>query len=217
MTPLVRWAPAVLLALGATFTVGVDTQRTLSLRAPLGDVVPEELSGFTSRDVTVSDAELRVADVSEYLMRNYELAPTEPDSAGNRWFSVYIGYYDRQTQGRTIHSPKNCLPGGGWEPLASQREMLSTAAGEVPVNRYLLRNGDQYALVLYWYQGRGRVESNEYVVKWDLLRDSALRQRSEEALGRIVVPVTDGEDAAFALASDVAAEVIPALFRALPR
>ena len=39
--------------------------------------------------------------------------------------------------------------------------------------------------------------------------EGALRQRSEEALGRIVVPVTDGEEAAFAIASRAAAEGVP--------
>ena len=214
MTPVLRWMPVALLATGATFTVAVDTQRTLALQAPLGEVMPATIGDMPGRDVVISDAELEVAGVSEYLMRNYHASA---DTADRSWVSVYVGYYDRQTQGRTIHSPKNCLPGGGWEPLASRRETLATALGPVPVNRYLLRNGDQYALVLYWYQGRGRVEANEYVVKWDLLRDAALRQRSEEALGRIVVPVTDGEEAAFAIASRAAAEVIPALALALPR
>jgi EpsI family protein len=85
----------------------------------------------------------------------------------------------------------------------------------VIVNRYLLQNRTQQALVLYWYQGRGRVASNEYRVKWDLLRDAALRRRSDEALVRVVVPVRSGEDAA-ALAVRVAETLAPAVAEALP-
>ena len=209
---LTTWMPAGLLAVGALFTVGIDTQRSLPLQRTLSDVIPTEISGFTAREVEVSEAELRVAGVSAHLMRNYEPVRNE----AGEWFSLYIGYYDRQTQGNTIHSPKNCLPGGGWEPLASRRELLDTPHGPVPVNRYLLRKGDSYAMVLYWYQGRGRVEANEYTVKWDLLRDAALRQRSEEALVRIVVPVAKGEAAAFERGASVAREVIPMVYRALP-
>ncbi len=86
------------------------------------------------------------------------------------------------------------------------------------VNRYLLQNGDQRALVLYWYQGRGRVQASEYMVKWDLLRDAALRHRSDEALVRIVVPLvgTGVEEDSFALARSVAEELVPALNKALP-
>ena len=62
----------------------------------------------------------------------------------------------------------------------------------VRVNQYLLQRGEDQALVLYWYQGRGRVEANEYRVKWDLLRDAALHRRSDEALVRIIVPIEAG-------------------------
>jgi EpsI family protein len=127
-----------------------------------------------------------------------------------------VGYYDSQTQGKTIHSPKNCLPGSGWEALASSEVNIDTPAGPVRVNRYLLQNNEAQALVLYWYQGRGRVESNEYVVKWDLLRDAALRQRSDEALVRVVVPVTDGEERAFQVAAQAASLLVPAVYGALP-
>ena len=59
---------------------------------------------------------------------------------------------------------------------------------------------------MYWYEGRGRVEANEYAVKWDLLRDAALRRRTKETLVRVVVRVADadGDTAAFATASRVA-------------
>jgi len=212
MTGLVQWLPAALLGLGALFTVGIDTQRDMRLRAPLDSTVPAELLGYSGRQVIVSPEEVKVAGVSAYLMRNYESAAA-PDTD---WFSLYVGYYERQTQGRTIHSPKNCLPGGGWEPLASRTEEIETGIGRVKVNRYLLQRGTEQALVLYWYQGRGRVESNEYVVKWDLLRDAALKQRSEEALVRIVVPVNEGEPAAFERAARAAAEIIPSVYGALP-
>jgi EpsI family protein len=132
---------------------------------------------------------------------------------------VYVGYYDQQTQGKTIHSPKNCLPGSGWEALNQSTSTLQTSAGTETVNRYLLQNKQQRALVFYWYQGRGRVAANEYRVKWELLRDSALRGRSEEALVRIVVylnPQTT-EAQANAWASRVATDLIPAVSRVLPR
>ncbi len=85
-------------------------------------------------------------------------------------------------------------------------------------NAVLLQNGKDRALVFYWYQGRGRVEANEYRVKWELLRDSAISGRSEEALVRIVVrlrPDVDESQAA-QLATRVAGELIPAVYRVLP-
>ena len=202
------------MVLGALFTVGLDTQRELQLRVPLASAVPSSMVGQHGADVTLSDGEVRVAGVTDYLLRNYEPA----DSARSTLpFSVYVGYYHSQMQGKTIHSPKNCLPGAGWEALASTYQTVETSSGPVSVNRYLLQHEQQQALVLYWYQGRGRVEANEYVVKWDLLRDAALRQRSEEALVRVVVPLEAGtEDQALALATSVSSLLVPALYTALP-
>jgi hypothetical protein len=60
------------------------------------------------------------------------------------------------------------------------------------------------------------VAHDEYGVKWDLLRDSALRRRSEEALVRVVMPITDTEDAAAKRAVAIAGELIPDAERALP-
>lgn len=200
-----RWAPALLLGVGTLFTVGVDTQRSMPLRAPLGDAVPARLEGLDAKEIPLSEDQQRLVGVSDHLVRAYGAA-----------FSLYVGYYDRQTQRQTIHSPKNCLPGAGWEALASSTARIETAQGPVTVNRYLIRKGAQQALVLYWYQGRGRVEANEYRVKWDLLRDAALRRRTEEALVRIVVPVDATEDQALAVGARVVRDVVPALARALP-
>jgi EpsI family protein len=211
------WPVAAVLGVGAVLsTVGVRAQRTMPLRASLTASVPANVDGYQSRDIVLSKEEADVAGFSDYLVRIYE----PPDTTGlrARYFTVLVGYYDRQTRGKTIHSPKNCLPGSGWEPLTSQVASIPTAGGPVSVNRYLLQKGRQQALVLYWYQGRGRVASNEYRVKLDLLRDAALRRRSDEALVRIVVPIRPGvtEAGAFEQASRIAQQLVPNVYTALP-
>jgi len=211
---LLRWAPAALLSVGAVFTVGIQGQRSLELREPLAVGVPEEIQGFVGRDVALSSAEAKAAGVTSYLARTYAAADAAPGALPA--FSLYVGYYDRQTQGRTIHSPKNCLPGAGWEALAAGTTRVSVGGADVAVNRYVVQRGTQQALVLYWYQGRGRVEANEYRVKWNLLRDAALRRRSDEALVRVVVPITTSDSAATNFAAGVAGELLPAVARSLP-
>jgi len=208
-----RWAPAALLTAGALFTRGLEPRGGVSLREPLGAAVPLQLVGFTGRDLILPEPDRRVAGVTAYLLRSYG-SPLAP-SPGQQ-FSLYVGFYDRQGQGQTIHSPKNCLPGAGWEPLTSRVAILMTTRGATRVNRYVLQRGTQRALVLYWYQGRGRIESNEYVVKWNLLQDAVLLGRTDEALVRVLVPISDSEEGAFAIASQVASSVIGSLEAALP-
>lgn len=209
------WAPTVLLTLGAALTVGIDTQRALPLRADLGAVVPDTFGTFEATDQAIPDAELRVVGVDDYLYRIYERPDSLAEAAAPS-FTVYVGYYEEQARGTTIHSPKNCLPGAGWEALTSATVPIATTDGDVVVNRYLIQREAERALVLYWYQGRGRVAANEYRVKLDLLMDAAFRNRSDEALVRIVVPVIDSERDALQLASEVASNLIVALDRALP-
>jgi EpsI family protein len=204
-----RYVPAAVLGIGCLLLGAGNTHQVgMPLAAPL-TTLPAEIDGYASSDREISDAEQRVAGMSSYVFRSFGR-----DSL--LAFSVYVGYYDRQVQGKTIHSPKNCLPGAGWEVVAAKEERVDGGRGPVPVNRYMLVNKGQKAVVYYWYQGRGRVESNEYRVKLQLLRDSALRGRSEEALVRVVVPVLGSEDEAVALARRVSARLVPEVFRVLP-
>lgn len=219
-----RWIPALILILGAVLTLGAAKQEALPLRRPLGEVVPPEVLGYQGTDLGIAEDEAAVAGFSNYLFRVYERPAAPPadeetppaDEETPPWFSLYVGYYESQGRGQTIHSPKNCLPGAGWEPLSSEPVNVRLGEETVTVNRYLLQNGTEQALVLYWYQGRGRIAYDEYGVKLDLLRDAALRRRSDEALVRIVVPVTAEGEAALETARRAASVVIPSLSRALP-
>jgi EpsI family protein len=204
------WPPALVLTAGAFLTLGAGGQRSLPLRVALADALPRAIGHAQGTDVTVSPEEQRVAGMTSYLMRTY--AEPGRESA----YSLYVGYYAEQTRQRTIHSPKNCLPGAGWQALAATRATVPVGGHQVSVNRYVLQRANERALVLYWYQGRGRIQADEYTVKWNLLRDVALRHRSDEALVRIVVPFSGDEAAAEQLARAVASRVIPALTAALP-
>jgi len=201
-----------MLAAGCLLLLSVNRQHTMALARPLGEI-PRTMVGRTGIDRAISDKEQRVAGMDDYLLRYYAVPG---DSLAD--FTTYVGYYERQSQGETIHSPKNCLPGAGWEALEAGERALEAPGGRVVVNRYLLSNTGERALVYYWYQGRGRVAANEYRVKWDLLRDSALRGRSEEALVRIVVPLSGRMplERADSVASAAAAELIPAVYAVLP-
>ncbi len=205
-----RWIPGGLMAVGCLLTLGVDRQKQMPLAAPLGSL-PGVLAGYRGTDVKISEAEQRAAGMSTYLYRVFRSDSTQV-------FTVYVGYYDHQSQGKTIHSPKNCLPGAGWEALESSQVEVPSSDGAVHVNQYLLQRDTQRALVFYWYQGRGRVAASEYRVKWELLRDAALLGRTEEALVRIVVPIGPSREVAkaHALAEAVAVDLVAAVARVLP-
>jgi len=205
------WAPAVVMAAGILLVQASASQRALPLRRPLTEAVPVEIDGYAGAELGIPESEAAVAGMTAYLSRVYrsEAAPVP-------FFTLYIGYYDSQTQGRTIHSPRNCLPGAGWEALRFESQRIETPAGPLRVAQYIVQRGEQRALVWYWYQGRGRVESGEYAVKYQLLRDAALRGRTEEAFVRVMVPIEGATPPPLELAGAVTRVVVPALFDALP-
>ncbi len=212
-------APLVVLLVGGALVASAGRQESAVLDRPLQEL-PREIAGVPGQERPLTADEIRVAGVSDYLFRIFR-----KDSL--RAFSVYVGYYESQATGKTIHSPRNCLPGAGWQVVESGVKALGTEGRTVNVNSYVIANGPAQAVVLYWYQGRGRVAHSEYSVKWDLLRDAATRGRTEEALVRIMVPIppsrgfnaTDWASRraeAEGLASEVAQEMLPLLNQALP-
>ena len=84
-----------------------------------------------------------------------------------------------------MHSPKYCLPGGGWEPLESSVVTVRTARGDTPINKYVLQMGGAKTLVLYWYQSPGRVVASEYEGKALLLWDAIIHHRSGGSIVRL--------------------------------
>jgi EpsI family protein len=221
MDRLKRYLPAIVLFGGAAFVVNMRSQAAIPLAAPLTGVL-SVMPGYAAHDQVLSAEEQQVAGMSEYVARTYSR-----DTAVA--FTTFVSYYERQTQGKTIHSPRNCLPGAGWGILSAGTQDLVVAGEKRTVNHYLLRNGPATAVVFYWYQGRGRIVANEYAVKWNLLRDAAIAGHTEEALVRVVVPVSPepGDqspdapakalDRANALGSAVAVRLAEDVSKVLPR
>jgi EpsI family protein len=212
MAERTRWVPAGMLCVGAVVNAFFITGRVqpVPLDVPL-DSLPRVVAGLPGTDVPISDEEQRIAGMTSFVLRQHGVEGAPPA------FSVYVGYYDEQRQGKSIHSPRNCLPGAGWEPVGFRAHVIETSLGPITVNRYHLVREDEQSIVYYWYQGRGRIAHDEYRVKYELLRDAALLGRTEEALVRVWVPVR-GEDigAADALATTVSREVVAAAARILP-
>lgn len=138
----------------------------------------------------------------DYLLRNYQ-------SQEGRIASFYVGYYATQRNGATYHSPLNCLPGSGWTMSNPAVIVIKPASGRPPfeANEYLIQNGKEKQLLVYWYQGRGRAVASEYWGKIYTVMDSLRRRRSDGAMVRVTVPVGDSDSAAVATAENFAANI----------
>lgn len=121
--------------------------------------------------------------VEDYLMADYRRGASEV-------VNLYVAYYSSQRKGASPHSPQVCIPGGGWLITSLDRVALDMeGTGRFEVNRVIISRGGQRQLVYYWFEQRGRRIANEYWMKWYLLVDALLRNRSDGALVRVTTPI----------------------------
>ncbi len=154
---------------------------------------------------------LEVLGVNDYLTRAY----FRPDKAG---VGLYIGYWESQRQGDTIHAPLNCLPGAGWDPVSKTTIEVPNGIGDdrIAVNRYLVRKGLDSEMILYWYQSHGRVVASEYWSRLFLIRDAVRLNRTDGSIVRVIAPVLPNVENAETVAERTAAQFVKALFPLLP-
>jgi len=196
-----------LLFSGAVINVWERAGEASVSRQPLKNF-PQKIGSWqqVGTDVRFDDETEKVLKADDYVSRNFE--------SNGRTASLYIGYYTTQRNGSTYHSPLNCLPGSGWVMSDGGRIMVTPANGPpFEANRYEIQNGDQRALMIYWYQGRGKAVASEYWAKIETVLDSVSRRRSDGALVRVMVPLGDSpagaEKSAIEFAADAAKELPP--------
>jgi EpsI family protein len=155
-------------------------------RAPAADLaqVPLTLGDWRGIDeARFDDDTMRVLGVDEYINRRYV------DREAGAVVGLYVGYYRSQRQGDAIHSPLNCLPGTGWQPVQRSRVEVPVGGGaSLTASRLVVEKGAERHVVLYWYGGRGRAIAGEYTNKFWLLADAVRTGRTDGALVRVMTP-----------------------------
>lgn len=194
---------------GIVLLHGVSHGEPVSLRQPLGHL-PTTMDGWEGKDVPLEARIVSALGVSDYINRAYVGTDRQP-------VDLYVGYYRSQRTGETIHSPKNCLPGAGWEPVRAGRLAIPMAGAlKIVVNEYLVEKGPAQYLVLYWYQSHGRVIASEYSGKAWLVFDAITRNRTDAALVRVLTTTRNGEEQARAHVVQFVQEIYPRLNTFIP-
>jgi EpsI family protein len=178
--------------------------------APLASL-PTDIDGWQLyKDVKIEQETLDVLKADDTLNRIY-LSPERNASA-----FLFVAFFKTQRSGQAPHSPKNCLPGNGYEPLESGPITVAIPGRAEPVviNRYLTARGEEKSVTLYWYQSHDRIIAGEFAAKFWLIADSIRYHRSDTSLVKVVVPVRDGDADA---ATKTAVEFVKAVFSPLTR
>lgn len=133
--------------------------------------------------------------------------------------NLYVSYFTSM-EGKGFHSPRNCMPGSGWDVISLRPLALQIHHSEstlLEVNNMILQKGADKQVVLYWYQCRGRYIRSEYWEKIYQVFDSISKRRTDAAFVRIMAPAMDGntEETTKYLA-DFTEQVIPILEQYIP-
>jgi len=173
---------AILSLLGATLAAGYysDRRHPDALATPLAEI-QHSLGGWEGADdPPLSDATLEVLKPTSYLSRRYTKAGVG--------LGLFISYYDQQRAGESMHSPRACLPGGGWEIWRTGSAFVPIETGPVKINQFSIEHAGERAVVFYWYQSRDQIIASEYLGKILLIRDAVVNGRTSGSIVRLIVP-----------------------------
>ncbi|MDC4206053.1 MAG: VPLPA-CTERM-specific exosortase XrtD [Candidatus Manganitrophus sp.] len=150
---------------------------------------PMQVAAWSGKPLVMEEAYRNALRFDDYLLADYQSPERAP-------INLYVAYYGSQKKGQSAHSPRTCIPGGGWEITSLRTIRIDAEGAAIPplwANRVLIQKGDQKQLVYYWFQQRGRILTNEYLVKFYLLWDAVTLNRTDGALVRLTAAISPGE------------------------
>jgi EpsI family protein len=209
----IRLGIILVMLVGANFAQsGFFRSNAMPLRRDLGQFPMKvgDWIGLGLPPLTAREQEVLKAD--DYLWRAYS---GEGVQAG-----LFVVYYESQRSGDAIHSPKNCLPGAGWEPVYSETLRIQRPGQSdksFAANHYRVAKNGQEQDILYWYQANERTFSSEYMGKFYLVYDALTKHRTDGAMIRISVMHTGKDDHALQAAKDFASQLSAVLPDFLPQ
>ncbi len=152
---------------------------------------PNQLGDWRGRQQSLEKIYLDTLKLDDYVLADYKRSARLPP------VNFYVAYYGSQRKGQAVHSPRSCLPGGGWDVRSFEQRSLANVqvnGNALQINRAVIEMGTQHQVVYYWFQQRGRVITSEYLVKWYIFLDALTRNRSDGALVRLVAAVPKGAE-----------------------
>ncbi len=151
---------------------------------------PEQIGEWMGKEQHFDQQIYDALGVDDSILSNYHT----PDG---RFVQLYVGFYQSQREGDLIHSPKNCMPGGGWNIIQSSHEELimpQNIPDKVTVIKLIIKKQTQRQVVFYWFQSRGRFIVSEYLQKIYLVLDSISKRRTDGSFIRLMSPIVNEDE-----------------------
>jgi EpsI family protein len=180
---------------------------------------PAEFQSIPLESQTYYGEERRLAEYNYEVLKADTTTLRRYMGADGDIYWLFVAYFGSQKYGSQIHSPKHCLPGGGWRILTHETYPLALPGGKVhDINRLIIADRDEQELMLYWYQTRGGFIRSEFGLKWDLIVNSLMLHPTDAAFVRITLSLRPDEsvEKATQRAETFIREFYPGIQEALP-
>lgn len=152
---------------------------------------------------------LNVLKPTDYMNRQYAGIDGIP-------VNLYIGYHGGGKNSGAIHSPKHCLPGGGWYKASEKKASVDIGDRKINLVAAVYQKGERKDLFLYWYQVKGKTLSDEYFLKFSEIMNSILYKRRDSAFIRVSIPFEADEGMAYSLGLRFIKDFYPVIGSFLP-
>jgi EpsI family protein len=149
--------------------------------------IPIELEGYSGKEINLDLAttEILKADLATMIDYSY----SDQSRTG-----LFMAYFKSQKYGSQIHSPKHCLPGGGWRIQNIRPYTLSLPDGTVKeINQLIISDQNYKSVMFYWYETRSGAIRSEYGLKLDLVKNSLLLRPTDAAIVRITIDIPNND------------------------
>ena len=141
--------------------------------------IPLAMGGWVAREIHIGETIERLLDVNQYIYREYV-----NESGVSAW--LFVGYFTSQKFGSGIHSPRNCLPGSGWE-IVNRTYTPLPGDSSITVSRMDILRGEMRQKMYYWFVTRAGHLNNEFSLKGELVKSAILGRPTDAAFIRINV------------------------------
>lgn len=203
---------AAIMVLASMLLSLAQRSKDQQLHQPL-DAFPMKIGQWRGKVDRFDDRVYEVLGVDDTVLAHYR-------SGTDDYIQLYIGYYQSQREGEIIHSPKNCMPGAGWNIVDTALVDIGRTGEDgkpIKVLKLSLQNGVKRQVALYWYHSRGRVITSEYLQKIYLVADALVRQRTDGSFVRLLSPVgLQGEEKIVEDLKNFAKKLYPVLGHFIP-
>lgn len=152
------------------------------------EIIPYQSDRFAGVEHRFAELDYELLKADTSTLRLYRT-----QSGNDLWF--FLAYFSSQKYGSQIHSPKHCLPGGGWQIQDLKPFEVNLLSGmNMIINRLVINRQGQKQLMFYWFETRSGIVRSEFSLKWDLMMNSMLLRPTDAAFVRLTINLKQGED-----------------------